>query len=512
MRGSKRHRPAASAPAASHAAPVPLQPFAIPRRGPSIPDPVQEEAHVKGGEPKPYGRGTAAGAIAFIADPKRCKASLEQDISSSTTKGPTASRKSLWETLARKAGYSEPFHLEPNMVMEVMGALKLANFRSAQLYLDNAKGEHIAQGYPWTDRLQQCYRAAVRSCNRHLGSPKQAAPLPLAELALLPHSEEPLVRGGPKWPVRSALLASWWLLREIEASYSLTSHVDIDEEAYKVSWRLPSSKTDWKALGATRSHTCSCEFTTKSQCPYHSVVDHIKALGPKYSGPMFPGSDGLPATKTGWADTFEALGKALGLQCSYPNGARCFTGHTARATGAVHLASNQVELWRIQLFGRWGSQVFLHYIRDAPLKQLDKLALETSAQMSIEAAKNQLQDLLRRAQSGLAAVVACPSQEMLDDCETANIHVDPPKPTDVNIVNTSGGKVHRTMIFGDDFHPREWKTRCAWHFGGPHTTYMVSAEAPSAGEACKKCFPEFRHQAQDNSSSASTESDNSSSS
>eukprot|EP00435_Cladocopium_sp_Y103_P052295 s1434_g16.t1 len=210
---------------------------------------------------------------------------------------------------------------------------------------------------------------------------------------------------------------------------------------------------------------------------------------------MFPTTDGTPASKTGWADTFEILGKTLQLPCTYPNGARCFTGHTARATGAVHMASNQVELWRIQLFGRWGSQVFLHYIRDAPLKQLDKLALETSAQMSIEAAKSQLQDLLRRAKTGLASVIACPSQEMIDDCETAAPQLEPPRPTDVNILNTNGGKVHRTLVFGDAFHPREWKTRCSWHFGGPHTTYEVLEGAPSASEACRKCFPELRHQA-----------------
>ena len=60
----------------------------------------------------------------------------------------------------------------------------------------------------------------------------------------------------------------------------------------------------------------------------------------------------------------------------------------------MHLAASQIEVWRIQLVGRWGSQVFLQYIRDAPLKQLDKLALETSVHLSIDAAKLRLEDLL----------------------------------------------------------------------------------------------------------------------
>ena len=76
-----------------------------------------------------------------------------------------------------------------------------------------------------------------------------------------------------------------------------------------------------------------------------------------------------------------------------------------------------MELWRIQLFGRWGSNVFLTYVRDAPIAQLDRLALESTASLSIETAKVQLQDLLRRTASvtGAASRVALPSPAMLED-------------------------------------------------------------------------------------------------
>ena len=345
----------------------------------------------------------------------------------------------------------------------------------------------------------------MRSCSRHLGSPKQAAPLPLAELATL-QGDEPLAKGGPRWPARSALLASWWLLREIEASNAIRAHISVLEEEKKVDWRLPCSKTDWKALGATRSHSCSCELAASALCPYHNMVAHLAVLDVSPSTPLFPGADGMPATKAGWADTFEELGRRLKLPTTYPNGARCFTGHTARASGAVHLAASQVELWRIQLFGRWGSQVFLQYIKDAPLKQLDQLALETSAHVSLAAAKAQLQDLLRRAQSGLSTVVACPSTDMLADCEASVEPLDPPRPSDPIIVNLNGGKTHRTLLYGDEFHPKEWKTRCAWKFGGPHTNFELSNAMPDAKVACRKCFPELRHQLQSSSSSGTSSS------
>ena len=54
------------------------------------------------------------------------------------------------------------------------------------------------------------------------------------------------------------------------------------------------------------------------------------------------------------------------------------------------MASHNIEFWRIQLFGRWGSDVFIHYIQDAPLAQLDQLALESTAAMSVQRAQEQL--------------------------------------------------------------------------------------------------------------------------
>jgi len=92
-------------------------------------------------------------------------------------------------------------------------------------------------------------------------------------------------------------------------------------------------------------------------------VDQLQAIEADPLSPIFPTGGGEPATKIGWADTFQAIAAVLGIPLHHPNGARIFTGHSARVTGARHLASTNVELWRIQLFGRWGSSVFLHYIR-----------------------------------------------------------------------------------------------------------------------------------------------------
>ena len=114
--------------------------------------------------------------------------------------------------------------------------------------------------------------------------------------------------------------------------------------------------------------------------------------------PVFPTVSGLPPSKQGFADTYQWAAKQMGLPISGPTGLRLFTGHSGRATGAQHLAGLGVELWRIQLFGRWGSDAFVLYVRDAPLANLHRLAQETSLSASMASAKSELASLLKQVQ------------------------------------------------------------------------------------------------------------------
>eukprot|EP00435_Cladocopium_sp_Y103_P068903 s1426_g32.t1 len=479
-------------------------PAATPAKAPSTP--CQRPAD---GEPRPYNRGSTMAALAAMSNPEECVRHLKSGFQAETTKGPAASRRSLWNTLATKAGYTDPFTLEPQMIYAVMGALDMAGYRSAELYLDAAKGVHISEGNPWTQQLQQAAKAAIRSCKRARGPPKQAAGLPMSRLKdIAVHS--PLAEGGPVWPARATLLAAWWLLREIEASRAKKKHITIYETEKRVTWRLPSSKTDQAALGAERSHTCSCAFSAPALCPYHLMVQHLTAVQHEEDF-LFQDSMGGKTTKQGWTATFQALAKMMDLQVYNNNGAPLYTGHTARVTGARHLAAANIELWRIQLFGRWGSEVFLHYIQDTPLAQLGNLSQESSAQLSIQMAKEELSALIRQAQS-LKPQLALPDLEMLQDCESAAEALPPPPHSDSEFILNSngGGKLHRVLDRDPSQHPRTWRTWCGWRFArdtAEHTC-IDPAQAHSYPDRarCSKCFPETRHTAS-TSSSSSTDSD-----
>ena len=222
------------------------------------------------GEPQAYGRGSAARVLESLNDPSRCRALLLSESRASTAVGPAESRLKLWETMSRRANL-EPFQLTPDGMYVIMGGMKEAGYRSAMQYLDLAKQEHIQRGHPWTAQHMLAYKVCARSCRRGLGPAKQASALPLDKLATLDQASCS-VSSGPVPAVTSTIVASWWLLREIEASRARVRHVTLDFGTRTAAWLLPSSKTDVLALGAVRKHSCSCTVLPPALCPFHTLA------------------------------------------------------------------------------------------------------------------------------------------------------------------------------------------------------------------------------------------------
>ena len=80
-----------------------------------------------------------------------------------------------------------------------------------------------------------------------------------------------------------------------------------------------------------------------------------------------------------------------------------------RVTGAVHLASCGIDVWRLQLRGRWGSNAVLRYMRLSPLA--GSLALEASLGRDLRAGK----EAILTAKVELAKV--CPRGVELDSLQ-----------------------------------------------------------------------------------------------
>ena len=219
----------------------------------AIEQPIPESAEASSGDggARPYARGSLASALALArASPNKgvCK-SFEGRCGRSVRTGfACITHLHLGERCAklRSAGFNNPFVLTPDLVMTVMGVMKAANYRSAKAYLEVAKRLHIECGGFWSAGLHLAYKQA-----------------------------KSVHRTGPASPGRSALVASWWFLREIEARHAQVSHIILDFDRLKADWKLPNSKTDHLALGTNRSHCCSCMTTARNVCPFHALVDQV---------------------------------------------------------------------------------------------------------------------------------------------------------------------------------------------------------------------------------------------
>ena len=141
------------------------------------------------------------------------------------------------------------------------GIFKAAGYLSTTNYLQRAKSEHIAtlpiHGVPWTEDLDLGFKGCVRSSVRGKGAARQSAPLDVSAVLSLGLDETPLVPDGPMCPANFVVAGTHFLCREVEINQADVSHVSFDESKSKVSWILPATKTDIRALGTVRSWGCT---------------------------------------------------------------------------------------------------------------------------------------------------------------------------------------------------------------------------------------------------------------
>ncbi len=159
---------------------------------------------------------------------------------------------------------------------------------------------------------------------------------------------------------------------------------------------------------------------------------------------LFPTAEGAKPSKIGWCKAFEQVAILAGEELTTKDGNPKFTGHSARASGAFHLAKSNVDLWRIKLFGRWQSAALLRYVRDSLLANLKQLASEASLSQSIENARKELR-LLKRCSREEEHQLAAVDLDMLED---RPIPQTPEVEGAANYVcnNNSRGKIHRIWV------------------------------------------------------------------
>ncbi|CAK0856481.1 unnamed protein product, partial [Prorocentrum cordatum] len=291
----------------------------------------------------------------------------------------------------------EPCPLSVALLGYAAALLKAAGYRSAVTYLQTMKQEHARLGHAWTDQLSLEMAAAKRSCERGLGPPRQA---PFVDLDKVAASETAVaVPCGPQGseeplePYLAFAVLTFWLMREIEGSTAKLGAASFAPGPHgccgTATLDLPVSKSDQSALGKQRAHGCACP----AACPVlhlrraaaaAATAGSARAEGARCDWPLFPTAGGAHPSKAGMVRACTRVVGAAGLEV-VP------TGHSPRVSGAVRMAMSGVEIWEIQLFGRWGSSAILSYIRESPLAASAAWARQTAEGLELKQAAQEIQ-------------------------------------------------------------------------------------------------------------------------
>ena len=272
--------------------------------------------------------------------------------------------------------------------------------------------------------------------------------------------------------------------------------------------------------GTQRSHGCSCEDLCKPSvaCPAHAAWDQQIFLQSRFKDrwhqqvpdpdlPFFPKADGSKCSKDGITQTLIEAAKLL--KAPFTSSTERISGHSMRVTGAQGLATAGLDLWAIQLLGRWGSDAVRLYVRDAYLassatwasrvarsQALDDLARSigrqggtrvTTERLSLtnESAANftdSLPYLLQNVKEDMACALALEATAACTSSEDKAFEV---------VINAEG-KVHAVLI-SPSVSLAQASTVCGWRFGRANARVAPFAQAPSCHkQLCAKCFPSLR--------------------
>ena len=218
----------------------------------------------------------------------------------------------------------------------------------------------------------------------------------------------------------------------------------------------------------------------------------------------------------------------LGVPEVSADGTETITGHTLRVTGAQGLSRYGLDLWAVQLYGRWGSEAVKAYVRLVPLEQAARkaavaaraqahpeavLAADRVAHKAVSAApSNELSAVVAEVGSesigpveALRVAVAAALPEWVSAVESlaeplaVELETASPLPASVTWVRNSSrhgcrGIFHVLSAVSKDFGRGEPKSRCGWRFGRVNTA-VAKCEPPPPAEffrVCKRCAPSAR--------------------
>ena len=480
---------------------------------------------------------------------------LDDDMFSHTTKRPRDSRWSTWCTIAQ-TWQMQALPLTSDLIRAIGATMKAGGYRSPKLYFSLARQKHReSTGFEPSADVLQMMRWVETSVSRAIGPSSVKASFDLTAIepyikqcyfidGSWPHSAEECSqiaehhqdirspRAGASEAPLLALLGAWWMTREIELAAARITDISIHPSRRLCSWTLPMSKTDIQGTGVTRTHGCVRSVAqdrsatgssqaggfrcTEPLCPYHAMQTAIwlrewEATTHSTPSDFLFRSEGLQLTKAQSIQTIRHVAAlALGRPEEQLEGVDpSILGHALRVAGAQFMAVCGMDLYFIQLVGRWGSMAIARYVQQAPLARQHLIA-------------GQAVQRLREEQSGDTESTPSTSRRLTkaDATEASTEEAEHTVPMstfteavmvlqdkmnqiqlDLNsitvdrvdlVINTKTRYAHTPSMCTEDISSELWQTTCGWYFGGrPHKRTNTSTThnlVELKYMLCPKCF------------------------
>ena len=451
----------------------------------------------------PPGRASIQDALVSAQSSENKQQALRELELGKTANSAKLTRVSLWRTYQRlHVAWHGPgvpvLPLSARKIGNVAAMFKAGRYTSYPNYATIAKAEHVAahehHGVAWSDELTIAIRDATRSVQRGLGSSKQSMPLDVHLVHKLKLGPEPLTTSGPISPTQFVTLGIFFLAREIEITCAAAIDVQINMDRSEVTWHLPVSKTDQRALGTSRTWGCVCAGDRALSCPFHAACEHFDVLTALAVDlkvdiktlPLFPSADGTEATKSAAIETIVQLAALTGARTHDAQGRLLFGGHSLRTGGAVALAGLGLDSLKVECLARWHSPMLAHYARLAPLRTLtDEYKLRAQA---VDASNNS--NLISKKLEALERVVES-LKARLDADATPKIETFQPM-SDLFVHNTRSNVWHLAATF--DPRRSTGTCVCGWSFSEHASDIREHTLPHKEGYAyCERCLPKRRH-------------------
>ena len=420
---------------------------------------------------------------------------VEKDFYANSSRAARASRRKTVENIMRAGELNFP--LTPTALKVIVGTLKEAGYKSAQIYLAEAKNMHVEKGFPWNQLLDRNYKLCSAAAKRGAGPRKKAAEVPENRWAQRQLLDVSTPRGGKvNLPGHLFACGVHWMMREIEIAALKSSNVKFDTLNRTVTITWEQSKMDAECRGLARTLQCICSDGCDLRCPYAvlEVLVNNAALKGSKGGHVAFNNQGIVATKAEIVGDWRKLhGEAI-------------SGHSTRRSGALQYIRKGWSVSQVAYLGRWKSNVILEYAQEAletmainagntfnkaptdsevgpKVRSLsDMLSLSKQVETKVDLAqvqrlKEEL-DLLKADTKGASEALSSAIKNMEDKMSATSKYLP-------SLVKSYRHQVihlnHRTLVFSPS---TSWRTACGWYY---YLANYQFVEGDASCVTCSKC-------------------------